>query len=185
MLSCKLLKIYSFFWIRCLEGLSRWLSSKEYTCKTGDMGSVPGLGRSPGKGKDNSFQYSCLGNPWTEELGGLQSMGGHRSWTWLSDCQTSPPGPAHLGWPHMAWLSFIELAKAVVCVIRLASFLWLWFQCVCPLMPSHNTYHHTWVTLTLDVGYLFTAALAKHSHCSLPWTRGISSQPPLLTLNVE
>ena len=24
-----------------------------------------------GKGKDNSFQYSCLGNPWTEELGGL------------------------------------------------------------------------------------------------------------------
>ena len=31
-----------------------------------------------GKGKDNSFQYSCLGNPWTEEPGGLQSMGGHK-----------------------------------------------------------------------------------------------------------
>ena len=27
-----------------------------------------------------------------------------------------------------AWLSFIELYKAVICVIRLASFLWLWFQ---------------------------------------------------------
>ena len=27
-----------------------------------------------------------------------------------------------------AWLSFIELDKAVVCVIRLASFLWLWFR---------------------------------------------------------
>ena len=52
-------------------------------------------------------------------------------------------------------------------------------------MPSRNTYRLTWVSLTLDVGYLFTAAPAKHSRCSLPWTRGISSGPPLLTLNVE
>ena len=43
-------------------------------------------------------------------------------------------------WPHMAWFSFIELDKAVVRVIRLTSFLLLWFQCVCPLMPSRNTY---------------------------------------------
>ena len=28
-------------------------------------------------------------------------------------------------------------------------------------MPSRNTYHLTWVSLTLDVGYLFTAAPAK------------------------
>ena len=28
-----------------------------------DKGSIPGLGRSPGKGRGNSFQYSCLGNP--------------------------------------------------------------------------------------------------------------------------
>ena len=60
-----------------------------------------------------------------------------------------------------AWLSFIELDKAVVRVIRLTSFLWLWFQCVCPLMPSCNTYHLTWVSLTLGVGYLFMAAPAK------------------------
>ena len=84
-------------------------------------------------------------------------------------------------WPHMAWLSFIELDKAGVGVIRLASFLWLWFQCVYPLMPSRNTDHLTWVSLTLEVRYLFTAAPAKHSCCSLPWTRGISSGPPFLT----
>ena len=63
-------------------------------------------------------------------------------------------------------------------------FLWVWFQCVCPLMPSCNTYHLTWVFLTLGVGYLFTAAPAKRSRCSLPWTRGISSPPPFLTFNV-
>ena len=28
-----------------------------------DAGSIPGLGRSPGEGKGNPLQYSCLGNP--------------------------------------------------------------------------------------------------------------------------
>ena len=40
----------------------------------------------------------------------------------LSDLSTTT---RCLGWPHRAWLSFIELNKAVVPVIRLASFLWL------------------------------------------------------------
>ena len=58
---------------------------------------------------------------------------------WTMFCQNSPLWPVHLGWPHTAWLSFTELDKAVVHVIRLASFLWLWFQSVCPLMPSLST----------------------------------------------
>ena len=99
-------------------------------------------------------------------------------------CQTSPPWVIHLGWPHRAWLSFIELDKAVVHVIRLASFLWLWFQCVCPLCPLATPTVSLGFLLTLDVGYLFTAAPAKHSRCSLPWTRGISLPPPFLTFNV-
>src|SRR5574337_1038547 len=48
-------------------------------------------------------------------------------------------------------------------------------------MPSCNTYRLIWVSLTLGVGYLFMAAPAKCSHCSLPWTRSISSPPPFLT----
>ena len=36
---------------------------------------IPGSGRSPRYGKGNTLQYSCLGNPWTEETGELQSMG--------------------------------------------------------------------------------------------------------------
>ena len=39
----------------------------------------------------------------------------------------------------------------------------LLFPYVCPLMPSCNTYHLTCVSLTLDVGYLFMAAPAKHT----------------------
>ena len=32
-------------------------------CSVGDLGSIPGLGRSPGGGHGNSLQYSCLENP--------------------------------------------------------------------------------------------------------------------------
>ena len=109
----------------------------------------------------------------------------HSLLQWTTFFQTSPPWQVHRGWLHMAWLNFTELDKAVVLVIRLVSFLLLWFHCACPLMPSHNTYHLTWISLTLDVGYLFTAPPAKHSSCSLPWMKGISSQLPLLTLNME
>ena len=109
----------------------------------------------------------------------------HSLLQWSTFRQTSPPWLARLGWPHTAWLNFIELDKAVVRVIILSSFLWSWFRCVCLLMPSCNTYHLTWVSLTLDMGYLLTAAPAKHSCCSLPWMRSISSQPLLLILIVE
>ena len=60
----------------------------------------------------------------------------HSLLQWTTFCQTSPPWPIRLGWPHTAWLSFSELDKAVVHVIRLTSFLRLWFQSICPLMPS-------------------------------------------------
>ena len=36
---------------------------EESTCNTGDLDSITGLGRSPGRGDGNPFQYSCLDNP--------------------------------------------------------------------------------------------------------------------------
>ena len=49
-----------------INGLPQWLSSKESTCSagaTGDVGSIPLLGRSPGGRNGNPLQYSCLKNP--------------------------------------------------------------------------------------------------------------------------
>ena len=94
----------------------------------------------------------------------------------LSDLSTMTP---RLGCPHTAWLSFIELDEAVVHVIRLASFLWLWFQCVCPLMPSRNTYRLTWVSLTLDEWYLLTTAPPDLEHGVAPLGPPVPAQPPL------
>ena len=36
--------------------------SKESACNAGDLGSIPGLGKSPGEGHGNPLQYSCLEN---------------------------------------------------------------------------------------------------------------------------
>ena len=40
-------------------------AGKESTCNAGDLGSIPGLGRSPGEGKGYPLQYSGLGIPCT------------------------------------------------------------------------------------------------------------------------
>ena len=36
---------------------------KESACNEGDLGLIPGLGRSPGGGRGNPLHYSCLENP--------------------------------------------------------------------------------------------------------------------------
>ena len=95
------------------------------------------------------------------------------------------------------WLSFIESVKAVVQVIRLASFLWLWLQC----LPSD-----AFSVPTVLLGFLLpwmwgissrllqqsTAAapylgrgVSPHCRRSWPWTWVISSRPSLLTLDME
>ena len=48
--------------------------SKESAYNAGDLGSIPGSGRSPGGGHGNPLQYSCLENYMDRRPGGLQSM---------------------------------------------------------------------------------------------------------------
>ena len=38
-----------------------------YTLPVGDLGLIPGSGRSPGEGNGNPFQYYCLENPMDRE----------------------------------------------------------------------------------------------------------------------
>ena len=45
--------------------------SKKSACNAGDLGLIPGSGRSPGEGNGNPLQYSCLRNPM--ERGALQA----------------------------------------------------------------------------------------------------------------
>ena len=52
--------------ISCLSGEASFpggSDSKVSAYSAGDLGSIPGLGRSPEKGSGNPLQYSCLENP--------------------------------------------------------------------------------------------------------------------------
>ena len=51
---------------------------KASACNEGDPGLIPGSERSPGEGNGKPLQYPCLEILWTEEPGGLQSMGSQR-----------------------------------------------------------------------------------------------------------
>ena len=59
----KYVRIYSSTIQRDLTGGSVGKTSACNAGDTGDSGSIPGLGRSPGEGHTNSLQYSCLKNP--------------------------------------------------------------------------------------------------------------------------
>ena len=80
----------------------------------------------------------------------------HSLLQWTTFCQTSSPWPAHLGWPHRAWLSFIEFT-------RLWS-TWLDWLVSCDYGFSVSALWCPLATPTILLGFL------------LPWTWGISSQ---------
>ena len=70
------------------QGFPGGSAGKESTCNAGDPGSILGLGRSPGEGNGNPFQYSCLGNPmdsraWRAAVHGVAQVG--------HDLVTKPP----------------------------------------------------------------------------------------------
>ena len=46
-----------------IEGFPGGAEGKASACKAGDLGSIPGLGRSSGEGNGNPLYYSCLENP--------------------------------------------------------------------------------------------------------------------------
>ena len=58
---------------------------KESACNAGDLGSIPGSGRSSEKGMATHSNILAWRIPWTEGPGGLQSIGVIKSWTRLSD----------------------------------------------------------------------------------------------------
>ena len=79
------------FWLEGLSAIFSFLDGshgKESACNAGDLGSMPGLGRSLGEGNDYPIQYSFFfffqssilawRIPLTEEPGRLQSVGAQR-----------------------------------------------------------------------------------------------------------
>ena len=88
-------------------------AGKESTWDAGDLGSIPGLGRSPGEGKGYALQYSAWRIPWTIQSMGLQKV--RYSWatfTWrvskfstVSYVTNSSVSGLQLPWKQKPYLS--------------------------------------------------------------------------------
>ena len=71
--------------IKLLRGLPGGSEAKASTCNVGNLGSIPGSGRSPGEGNGYPLQYSCLGNPMDRRAWWATVHGVEKSQTRLSD----------------------------------------------------------------------------------------------------
>ena len=109
----------------------------------------------------------------------------HSLLQWTIFCQTSPPWSTRLGWPHRAWLTFIELDKAVVLVWldRLVfcdygfSVSALWGPLATPTI---------WLELLLRWTWGISSGLLQQSTAAAPYLgRGVSSHHHPLTLKME
>ena len=68
-----------------MRGFPGGSEDKASACDVGDLGLIPGLGRSPGEGNGNPLQYSCLENPMDRGAWRATVHGVTKSWTQLSD----------------------------------------------------------------------------------------------------
>ena len=78
----------------------------ESASNAGDLGSVPGLGRSPGEGNGNPLEYSCLENPMDCILPGSSIHGVARV---RHDLATKPPAPAFAS-------HFVLISHPLLCI---------------------------------------------------------------------
>ena len=67
------------------QELPRWLSGKESACNARDMNSVPGWEDNLEKEMTTHSSILAWKIPWTEEPGGVKSMGSQKSWLELSN----------------------------------------------------------------------------------------------------
>ena len=69
---------------------------KESACNAGDLGLIPGSGRSSGEGNGNPLQYSCPGNPMDGVAWQATDRGVVKSWTRLSNFHIYMNSQTHL-----------------------------------------------------------------------------------------
>ena len=98
---------------------------KKLCANAGDLGLIPGSGRSSGEGNGNLLQYSCWELPWKEESGGTTVYGVEKELgmtEWLNN------NNKHIYMHHFAvYLKLTQLCKTTMCCAVLSHFSCVWF----------------------------------------------------------
>ena len=78
-----------------LHGFLGGSESEESACNAGDLGSIPGIGKSPAERNDNPLQYSWMENSMDRGAWWATVYGVAKSRTWLSDWHTDTQTHTH------------------------------------------------------------------------------------------
>ena len=141
-------------WLRL--GFPGGSAHKESVCNEGDLGSIPGLGRSPGEGKGYPLQYSGLKNSMD-----CIAHGATKSWTQLSSFHLAW---LRLGfWPRQCYKDEITVSVRMSCLYCKSQwhnstyFLFSLYAGVC---RQGELYHNSHPGTQADGGFISTHALA-------------------------
>ena len=96
--ACQTLQAYYTYLFNHGPGFPGGSEVKASACNAGDLGLIPGSGRSPGEGNGNLLQYSCLENPMDRGAWWATVHGVAESRTRLSDFTHSLHG---ITWCHL------------------------------------------------------------------------------------
>ena len=89
-------------------------AGKESACIVGDLGSIPGLERSPGEGKGYPLQYSDLENSMDSIVHQVK-----KSWTWLRNFHFTCLGKTELTpWPTMRSMAVNSTALWIISKLK-------------------------------------------------------------------
>ena len=107
-LKASIIQCSAFFMVHLSHplGFLGGLDGKESACIAGDLGLIPGLGRFPGRGHGNPFQYSCLENPHEQ-----RSLAGYSPWGHKQSNTTERLSTAQL-------ISIMTIGKTIVLTIQ-------------------------------------------------------------------
>ena len=162
-----LLRFFSFIGHYRVLGFPCGSAGKEPACNAGELGSIPGLGRSPGEGKGYPLQYSGL-----ETFMDCTVHGVAKSWTRLSDFHNSPRVLSRVPWLYSKSLLVIySIYSSVHMSISIS-------QCIPP--PTHPFFicDH-WPTIPHEEEYVWCSRFPTYSRkerrtwrVSLPTNRG-------------
>ena len=121
---------------------------KEAACSEGDLGSIPGLGRSPREGNGNPLQYPCLENSMDEKAWQATVHGVIKSWPQLSDFTLTS-----LLWCLNPKLVAWNPGNICVCTVICEPLQQVRPLCFCPCRP------------TLYPSQLLLQGYHKYNHC--------------------
>ena len=114
---------------------------KASACHARDLGSIPGLGRSPGEGNGNLLSILAWRTPWTEEPSGLQSTGLQRvGHNWASSLHLK------ILW-HCLSLG-LEWKLTISSLVYFSFYLHAFHKCLSPISYQHYIYFCINIVLT-------------------------------------